>query len=287
MVDKKTFDVIIVGGSYAGLSAAMALARSLRTIIIIDSGQPCNKQTPHSHNFLTQDGAIPNEIAEQGKRQVLRYNTITFINGTAIKGQKEENLFSIELQTGETFKATKVLFTTGVKDILPDINGLSDCWGISVLHCPYCHGYEVSNTEIGLLGNADLGFELARLINNWTNDLTLFTNGKSNLTSEHTSKIREHKIRIIEKEISHLDHKQGYIEKVVFKDGTTETVKALFARSRFKQHCEIPVDLGCDLTEQGYIKWMTFTEQAYQEFLQRVTIQPCLEQWQQETKPVQ
>src|SRR5690242_6842140 len=104
MADKRTFDVIIVGGSYAGLSAAMALARSLRNVLIIDSGQPCNKQTPHSHNFLTQDGAIPKEIAEQGKMQVLKYNTVTFLNGTAIKGQKEENLFSIWLQTGAAFK---------------------------------------------------------------------------------------------------------------------------------------------------------------------------------------
>jgi thioredoxin reductase len=251
---KKIYDVIIVGGSYAGLSAAMALGRSLRNVLIIDSGQPCNKQTPHSHNFLTKDGATPGEIAEQGKGQVLKYDTVTFINGNAVKGQKLENWFSIELQTGEIFKAKKLLFTTGIKDILPDIKGLSDCWGISVLHCPYCHGYEVKSTKIGLLGNGDLGFELSRLISNWTKDLTLFTNGKSSLTPEQTNKITEHKIRIIEKEISYLEHKQGYIERIVFKDGADESIEALFARGDFKQHCDIPVNLGCELTEQKYIK---------------------------------
>jgi thioredoxin reductase len=251
---EKIYDVIIVGGSYAGLSAAMALGRSLRNVLIIDSGQPCNKQTPHSHNFLTKDGVTPNEIAEQGKAQVLKYDTITFISGTAVKGQKQENGFSIELQTEEIFKAKKLLFATGVKDILPNIKGLSECWGISVLHCPYCHGYEVKNTKIGLLGNGDLGFELSKLISNWTKDLTLFTNGKSNLTPEQTNKILGHEIRIIQKEIRHLEHQQGYIERIVFNDGTDEYIKALFARGDFKQHSEIPVNLGCELTEQGYIK---------------------------------
>jgi thioredoxin reductase len=254
MVHNKTFDVIIVGGSYAGLSAAMALGRSLKSVLIVDSGEPCNKQTPHSHNFLTQDGATPKEIADLGKTQVLKYKTVKFINGIAIKGQKEENLFIIELQTGDIFKTRKVLFATGVKDLLPEIKGISECWGISVLHCPYCHGYEVKNAKIGLLGNGDLGFELSRLINNWTNDLMLFTNGVSTLTSEQTNKITGHKIKINEKVIRNLEHKQGYLEKIVFMDGTTETVTALFARGGFKQHCEIPIYLGCEVTEQGYIK---------------------------------
>ncbi len=254
MAGKQIFDAIIVGGSYAGLSAAMALGRSLRNVLIIDSGQPCNWQTPHSHNFLTQDGVPPKEIAEQGKKEVLRYDTVKIINGTAIKGQKKETLFSIGLQTGEVYTAKKVLFATGVRDILPDIKGLSDCWGISVLHCPYCHGYEVKNKKIGLLANGDLGFEFSRLINNWTRDLTLFTNGKSNLTSEQTTRITEHKIRLIEKEIRCFDHIEGYIKKIVFKDDTTETVEAVFTKGSFKQHCEIPMDFGCELTEQGYIK---------------------------------
>src|SRR5688500_15026831 len=115
MANGTTYEVIIIGGSYAGLSAAMALGRSIRNILVIDSGQPCNKQTPHSHNFLTQDGAKPGMIAGQGKNEILKYETVRFIHGTVIKGNKEENGFSIELQTGEVFKAKKLLFTTGVK----------------------------------------------------------------------------------------------------------------------------------------------------------------------------
>ncbi len=254
MTDNVTYDVIIIGGSYAGLSAAMALGRSLRKVLIIDSGKPCNSQTPHSHNFLTQDGVAPKEIAALAKKQTLKYSTVRYISGIASQGYKEGELFRIRLETGSYFTSRKLLFATGVKDILPPINGFAECWGISVLHCPYCHGYEVRNTRIGLLGNGDLAFELTRLLSNWTKDLVLFTNGTSTLTNEQKSKIEAHQITIIEDEIKEIDHKQGYIEQLVLQNGKTEKINAMFARGSFKQHCDIPFELGCELTEQGYIK---------------------------------
>lgn len=254
MTDNVTYDVIIIGGSYAGLSAAMALGRSLRKVLIIDSGKPCNSQTPHSHNFLTQDGVEPKEIAAQAKKQTLKYSTIRYISGIASQSYKEGELFRIRLETGAYFTSRKLLFATGVKDILPPINGFAECWGISVLHCPYCHGYEVSNTRIGLLGNGDLAFELTRLLSNWSKDLVLFTNGTSTLTNEQKSKIEAHRITIIEDEIKEINHKQGYIEQLVFQNGKTEKINAMFARGSFTQHCDIPFELGCELTEQGYIK---------------------------------
>jgi thioredoxin reductase len=254
MPDNNNFDVIIVGGSYAGLSAAMALGRSLRSVLIIDSGAPCNSQTPHSHNFLTQDGSTPGDIAAKARSQVLQYKTVRFLNGLATSGKKNKDLFTIRLDSGESFTSKKLLFATGVSEVFPQIGGFSDCWGISLLHCPYCHGYEVRNEQIGLLGNGDLGFELARLINNWSKDLVLYTNGKATLTAAQTNKLEQHTIKITEKEISHLEHSNGYIEQVVFKDNSRDGLKALFTRPGFKQHCEIPEQLGCEMTEQGYIK---------------------------------
>lgn len=254
MTDNVTYDVIIIGGSYAGLSAAMALGRSLRKVLIIDSGKPCNSQTPHSHNFLTQDGVEPKEIAAQAKKQTLKYSTIRYISGIASQSYKEGEFFRIRLETGAYFTSRKLLFATGVKDILPLINGFAECWGISVLHCPYCHGYEVSNTRIGLLGNGDLAFELTRLLSNWSKDLVLFTNGTSTLTNEQKSKLEAHQITIIEDEIKEINHKQGYIEQLVFQNGKTEKINVMFARGSFKQHCDIPFELGCELTEHGYIK---------------------------------
>ncbi len=254
MNDHSIYDVIIVGGSYAGLSAAMSLGRSLRRVLVIDSGQPCNRQTPYSHNFLTRDGEMPSHIAEVGKKQVMKYDSVDFIHGTAVKGKKEGTLFVIEVETGITYTGRKLLFASGIKDMLPDIQGLSDCWGISILHCPYCHGYEVSNTKIGLLGNGDTGFELAKLISNWSRELILLTNGVSALTAEQRKKLQDHGIVINEKEISHVNQHDGYLEQIVFGDGTTESLRTIFARVPFEQHCKIPEALGCELTAQGFLK---------------------------------
>ncbi len=251
--NKKQFDVIIIGGSYSGLAAGMALGRALKEVLIIDSGSPCNKQTPHSHNFITQDGKTPKEIKQLAKQQLGKYTTVNFFDGLAVNGIKKENGFEIHCADEETFSSKKLIFASGIKDILPDIKGTAECWGISVLHCPYCHGYEVRNEKTGILGNGVAGFEFSNLISNWTKDLTLFTNGKSTLTTEQVAKLDNHYIKIVESEIERLDQVNGYIQNIVFKDGTTSVIKALYAQTRFEQHSDIPIQLGCELTEEGYI----------------------------------
>lgn len=230
------------------------MGRALRKVLIIDSGKPCNQQTPHSHNFITQDGKTPKEIATLARQQVERYETVTFLDGLATAGTKTEKGFEIQTASGETFGATKLIFATGVRDIMPDLPGYAECWGISVIHCPYCHGYEVRNEQTGILGNGEYGFEFSGLISNWAKDLTLFTNGPSALTAEQTAKIKSHDIKIVESEIEKLEHVQGNLQKIIFKDGTTTSLKALYARPAFQQHCPIPEMLGCELTEDGYIK---------------------------------
>ncbi|MFD2245591.1 NAD(P)/FAD-dependent oxidoreductase [Pontibacter ruber] len=254
MTDNKNFDVIIIGGSYSGLSAAMALGRALRKVLIIDSGLPCNRQTPHSHNFITQDGEKPKAIAEKAKAQVLKYDTLKFLEDIADSGKKTSNGFEITTKKGEAFTAKKLIFATGVKDIMPDIKGFSECWGISIIHCPYCHGYEVKGEKTGILANGDFAFHYAQLIRNWTKDLTIFTNGKSTLTLEQTDKINKYKISIIAKEIEYLKHINGNIQQIVFKDNTTFDLEAIYSRPHFEQHCKIPETLGCELTEQGLLK---------------------------------
>ncbi len=258
MIDNRNFDVIIIGGSYSGLSAAMALGRSLKKVLIIDSGLPCNRQTPHSHNLITQDGEKPSVIAEKAKAQVLKYDTVTFLTDLAVSGTKTNYGFDIKTQTEKIFSCKKLIFATGVRDIMPNIKGFSECWGITVLHCPYCHGYEVKNEKTGILANGFSAFHYAQLIRNWTKDLTLFTNGKSELTQEQTNKIKKYNIPIIEKEITALKHKNGVVQEILFSDNSTFELKAIYSRPAFEQHCEIPKLLGCELTEQGLIKVDTF-----------------------------
>ena len=216
-MEQKHFEVIIIGGSYSGLSAAMSLGRSLRQVLVIDSGLPCNRQTPHSHNFITQDGEKPAVISAKAKLQVDIYKTVQFYNGLAVKALKTESGFEIETESGVVFTSRKVLFATGVKDLLPEIEGFAACWGISVLHCPYCHGYEVKNEKTAIIANGEMGYEYAKLISNWTKDLRLCTNGKSELTLEQTQTLKNHGVLILEEEIDSFDHKDGYIKNIIFK----------------------------------------------------------------------
>ena len=248
------FEVIIIGGSYAGLSAAMSLGRALRSVLIIDSAIPCNRQTPYSHNFITQDGKTPKQIATLAKQQVSQYKTVRFYGGTAINGEKKEERFEIKTQAGDLFYSKKLIIATGLKDIMPDIKGFAECWGISVIHCPYCHGYEVKNEKTGILGNGDYGFEFSRLVSNWTKDLTLYTNGKSALTVEQAEKLRKNNISIVENEIHGFEHTNGQIQNILFNDNSKTSITAIYARPELRQASEIASQLGCEFTEQGRVK---------------------------------
>jgi len=260
MTHIKDFEVIIIGGSYAGLSAAMALGRSLRSVLIIDGGLPCNRQTPHSQNFITHDGEKPGEIAKKAKADVLKYDTVSFLHGTAISGKKNEGGFTIHIQSGEEFHATKLIFATGINDTMPDIKGFAACWGISVIHCPYCHGYEFRNKNTGILANGARGFHLASMVDNLTGKLTVLTNSKADFTEEQTIKIKKHNIEIIETTITAIEHEKGKVRNVVFADGSTKSFDALYASLPFTQHSNIPASLGCEINEQGYIKVSPFQE---------------------------
>lgn len=254
MNEEKIYDVIITGGSYAGLSAAMALGRSLRQVLIIDAGKPCNRQTPHSHNFLTQDGSTPAAIARMAREQVLRYDTVQLQEGYAISAEKKEGLFRVRTEKGDTFSARKLILATGVNDVLPDIPGFAACWGISVLHCPYCHGYEVKHESLAILGNGDAGYEYSRLLSNWSTRLSLLTNGPCTLTEEQQNHLHRHGVQIIEHPVTALEHEQGRLKHIVFGDGSKAAFSALFARPVSQQHNNLAEQLGCALSEQGLIK---------------------------------
>ena len=253
MTENINFEVIIIGGSYAGLSAAMALGRSLRNVLVIDSGLPCNRQTPHSHNFLTQDGEKPAVIAAKARDEVAKYPTVQFLTDLAVSGLQVNGTYAISTQSGKTFRAKKLVFATGIKDNFPDIKGFAECWGISVVHCPYCHGYEIRNQKTGILANGAKAVHVASLVNNLTKDITVFTMGRAEFNAEELEKLRRNNIKIIERSITEMQHVDGQLDNLVFDDGTMQAYDALYAAVPFTQHSEIPAALGCELNEQGYI----------------------------------
>jgi thioredoxin reductase len=248
------FDVIIIGGSYAGLSAALTLGRSTRKVLVIDSGKPCNRQTPHSHNFLTHDGDQPAEISAAAKAEVLKYPTVKFLDGKANSAKQVEGGFSVGLEDGQHFTSRKILLATGLKDTLPDIKGLAACWAISAIHCPYCHGYEVKNEKIALLMNGDHAFEMAKNLHLWNKDLTILTNGKSEFTAEQGEKLKSKSITVLEEEIIELEHQNGELENIVFKNGEKVAFKAIYVKPEIEQQVNFNEQLGFELTDLKTIK---------------------------------
>ena len=254
MTNNNEFDAIIIGGSYAGLSAAMALGRSLRQVLIIDSGQPCNQQTPHSHNFITQDGVKPSEINILAKQQVLKYETVKFIEDLAISGSKSKDGFLIKTSSNNNFFSKKLIFATGIKDSMPNIKGFSDCWGISIIHCPYCHGYEFRNHKTAIYADVNKAMHLAPLVKNLTNDLTLIVQDKSDFKNEEIQKLKKHNIKIIDTQITQIEHEEGKLQNIVFEDSKSVSFDVLYAAIPFEQHSLIPEELGCKVTEYGHIE---------------------------------
>lgn len=232
----------------------MALGRALRRVLIIDSGRPCNKKAPHAHNLITWDNAAPSEIIAKAKEQVLNYSTVQFIYGTVSDVQKLEHGFEARTEKGESFSAKKILFATGVSDTMPDLEYFSDCWGVSILHCPYCHGYEVKGVKTAVLANGEEAFLVCMVLTHWTEEIILLTNGESSLSENQTLKLQEHGIKIIEHKVEAISHSAGQLEQIRFSNGEKLDISVMYAKLAFKQHSNAPEKLGCELTEEGYIK---------------------------------
>lgn len=254
----QTYEVIIIGGSYAGLSAAMTLGRSLRNVLIIDSLAPCNRQTPKSHNFITQDGIPPEQIAQTAREQVLRYPTVSILNDQVTDAENHGNNFLVKTANNGSLNASKLIFATGIKDLLPNIPGIQECWGISVIHCPYCHGYEFAHQRTGILANGERAMHISGLVSNLTSNLILFTNGPAELDTSQRKKLEQNNIQIIENKLISISHLNGKINTVHPENLPPVSLDALYAVVPFRQHSEIPEKLGCKLTESGHLQVDSF-----------------------------
>lgn len=253
MKDYYILDAIIIGGSYSGLSAALAMGRSLRKILVLDNGLPCNRQTPETHNFLTHDGKRPQLIREEAARQVLAYPSVRLYPGKAVQADAREDHFRIVTQKDEYFYAYKLLLATGLEDLLPAIPGFAPCWGVSILHCPYCHGYEVRGQPTAILASGQFALHYARLLRNWTDDLIVLTNGLP-LNPEEAGQLARLGIAVREAPIERMDEKDGRLKSIHFLQGEPLDISVVYAHIPFRQHSELPAQLGCVLTEQGHIR---------------------------------
>ncbi|MCU0320684.1 MAG: NAD(P)/FAD-dependent oxidoreductase [Flavobacteriales bacterium] len=247
-------DVIIIGGSYSGLSAALALGRARRSVLIVDANEPCNARVPHSHNLLTHDGEAPQELRAQAIADVSKYPTVYFHKGRVTEVSGSDGAFAVRTAEGIAHTGRKLLLAMGVRDELPAITGLAECWGISAAACPFCHGYEVRDQRIALIGNTPDTFEYVNLVHNWSQQLSVLTNGPAMFTEEQRSNLSGNGIGIVEHTISEVLHDKGQVKSLRLSDGSQLAADALFLRSRTPLPSALPASIGIELTEQGLIK---------------------------------
>ena len=248
------FDVAIIGGSIAGLSAALTLGRSLRRVVVIDSETPCNRTSPFSHNFITHDGNTPAEIVRQARAQIAAYENVMFLKDLVVDAKPAGNFFDVVTQSGSVIRAARLLLCTGLTDQLPEIPGFKECWGVSVLHCPYCHGYEVKGKRTAVLANGQAAFHVTMLIRNWTEDIVLLTNGRSELLPEEKEILDGLGVAVIETEVSSVAHQDGMISSIRFADDSVVETVAMYASIPFAQQSNLAEILGCKMTPKGHIE---------------------------------
>jgi len=198
------YDVIVVGGGAAGLSGALALVRSRRSVLVIDDGTPRNAPAGHVHNYLTRDGVPPAELYALGREEVTGYGG-EVVTGTVTSATQAESGFQVELSDGRSFQARRLLVTAGATDELPDVPGLAERFGRDVLHCPYCHGWEVRDQAIGVLATGGMAVHQAQLFRQLSDDVTLFLHTGPELTDEQWEELAARGIAVVQGEVEGLE----------------------------------------------------------------------------------
>lgn len=239
------FDAIIVGGSYAGQSAALQLARARRNILVIDEGKRRNRFAAHSHGFLGQDGSDPAEIADRAREQLLAYPNVTWLADRATDAERLDDGFALTDTSGIRHQARTVVLATGIKDGLPDIPGLAERWGRAVFHCPYCHGYELDRGRIGVLAVSEISMHHALMLPDW-GTTTFFVNGAFEPSADQLAQLAARSVTVEHGKIRALE---GDPIDVVLEDNRRIALDGLFTATATEISTPIASQLGCDLDD--------------------------------------
>lgn len=242
--DPGRYDVIVVGGSFAGLSAALQVARARRRVLVVDAGNPRNRFAAHSHGFLGQDGRAPTAIVSTAREQVLAYPTAAFVRDEAIDATSSENGFALRLASDASVHGSRLVLATGMEDELPPLAGLAERWGRTVLHCPYCHGYEVAGGTLGVLATLPGSVHQALLVADW-GDVVLFADAAFGLDDGQRAALAARGVRIEPVPVRSMATDADAHEVVHLADGSSVQVSALFVATRTRQASPLPGLLGC------------------------------------------
>ena len=248
MGEQQSFDVVIVGGGAAGLSAALVLGRARRRVAVVDAGSPRNAPAAHMQGFLSRDGLPPTELLAIGRDEVTGYGVELIPD----RVEAIESGFVVHLAGGLALEARRVLVATGVGDELPEIPGVRERWGRDLLHCPYCHGWEVRDQPIGVLGTHPLAAEHAQLIRQWSDDVVFFTH-TAELSSADRAQLAARGIEVADGEVSGLVVENDALVGVELADGRVVARTAVFIRPENVPHRDgLLSGLGCEFDEAGF-----------------------------------
>lgn len=237
-------DAIIIGGSFAGLAAATYIARGRRSVRVIDAGGPRNRFSQHSHGFLTQDGSEPRAILAAAREQLAAYPNASLAQATAVDARHADRGFAVTLNDGETLEAEKLVLAYGISDILPDIPGLPERWGKSVLHCPYCHGYEFSGQRLGVLYASPQSIHQAMLIAEW-GPTTLFLDGSESPDAATRDELTRRGVTLEPAPVRSLEGADGALSHVTLASGAEAPLDALYIVAPTRLNSDLAERLGC------------------------------------------
>ncbi|WP_299760151.1 NAD(P)/FAD-dependent oxidoreductase [uncultured Pontibacter sp.] len=247
------YDVIIIGGGPAGLNAAMLLGRSRRKVIVFDSGKPRNRWANNMNGFLTSDGMNPREFIQKGRAELDKYgvelNNMVIKTATYTKGE-----FVVNDEAGKVYRSRKLLLATGLKDNLPELDGLEELYGKSIHHCPYCDGWESRDKAIAVYGPERGGIGQALAMKNWSDDVTLYTDGTDSLRHEDLELLERNGVKVQKEKITRLEGEGGMLQHIVLYSGEKRPQQAMFFSLGTQQQSDLGEQLGCEFTSKGVIR---------------------------------
>lgn len=253
---KYDHEVLIVGGSHAGLSAAMGLGRVLRTALVVDNEAPRNKVSQHANNLISQDGIKPDVWRELARKDLDKYKTIQFLNASVTSAKRVGAYFQAHFSTGETKTFRKIILAFGVKDNFPSIAGFKELWGSSIFHCPFCHGYEFRNKPLALVGSGKYVEHMLPMALGLTKDIQVFTNGDTEIEAALLAMVKKQKIPLITGRITALNYEADSLKSLVVDEKATYECDGILLGpvAAVELKSDLGDQLGCEKNEMGFIK---------------------------------